>query len=157
VLYSLFSIGDDRYAIAINEVAVIAPFVKLKSMPSLPEYAAGLMNYRGDLVPVIDLCQLLISRPCSRILSTRIIITTIKSVSGEGDVEIGFLVENATGTFSADDVEFIESGMKNPEMPFIGPIANDNEGMITKITPQDIFEKIDERLFFPESVSARVL
>jgi chemotaxis-related protein WspB len=157
VLYSLFSIGDDRYVIAINRIAVIAPSVNLKSMPYLPDYAAGLLNYRGILVPVIDLCQLFLSRPCVRMLSTRIIVTTIKSTIGEGDIEVGFLVENATETFSAEDDEFIEPGMRNPEIPFVGAVAHDDEGMVTKITPQDIFERIDEGLFFSEHVSAKGL
>ena len=153
MLYAKFFIGDDRYVIAISEISVITPYVNLKPIPSLPDYAAGLLNYRGRSVPVIDLCQLLTSRSCVRMLSSRIIITTIKSNKGNGDISIGFLVENATETFTADDEEFIEPGMKNPELPYIGLVANDDEGMLTRMSPQAIFEKIDEGLFFPESVS----
>ena len=155
MLYSHFYVGDDRYVIAIKDVTVIVPCVKLKSVPSLPDYAAGLFTYQGLSVPVIDLCQLLIGRPCARMLSTRIIITTIKSTKGDGEITVGFLVEKATETFSADDGDFIEPGMKNPEMPFIGSVVNHKEGMVTKITPQMIFERIDETLFFPVKMTAK--
>ena len=155
MLYAKFFTGDDRYIIAINQITVITPYVNLKPIPSLPDYAAGLLNYRGQSVPVIDLCQLLTARSCVRMLSSRIIITTIKSSKGSGDISIGFLVENATETFSADDEDFIEPGMKNPELPFIVLVVNDDEGMLTRVSPQDIFENIDEGLFFPESASER--
>jgi len=155
MLYSKFFIGDDRYVIAINQITAITPYVYLKSIPSLPGYAAGLLNYRGLSIPVIDLCQLLIARSCVRMLSTRIIITTIKSNKGNGDITVGFLVENATETLSVDDDEFIEPGMSNPELPFIGLVVNDEEGVVTKISPQDIFGKLDEKLFFSENLSAK--
>ena len=44
--------------------------------------------------------------------------------------------------------------MKNSEMQFIGSVVNDDDGMITKILPQDIFSKLDEELFFPLDVKA---
>ena len=153
MLYAKFNIGDDRYVIAINQITVITPYVNLKSIPSMPDYAAGILIYHGISIPVIDLCQLLISRPCARLLSSRIIITTIESSRGNGDITLGFLVENATETFSADDEEFVDPGMKNTEPPFVGLVANDDEGIITKIVPQDIFGQVDEELFFSESVS----
>lgn len=155
MIYSKFIIGEDRYLIAINQIIVIAPYVNLKVIPSMPDYAAGLLNYHGLSVPVIDLCQLLISRPCVKRLSTRIIISTIRSKKVDSEITIGFLVESATDTLSMDDDEFVNPGMRNPELPFVGSVANDDEGIVTKITPQDIFGKIDESLFFPEVESAK--
>lgn len=155
MLYSKFLIGDDRYLIAINQITVIIPYVNLKLVPSMPDYAAGLLNYHGLSIPVIDLCQLLDARPCKKILSTRIIVVNIQSRKGRGKVEVGLLVENATETFSANDDGFVEPGMKNPEMPFVGDVINDDEGMVTRIFPQDIFSKIDEDLFFPEDQKAK--
>ena len=68
------------------------------------------------------------------------------------------MVENATETFFADDDDFFEPGMKNPEMPFVGLVLNDDdEGMMTKISPQEIFYKIDEDLFFPKKEEAASL
>jgi len=154
VLYSKFSIGDDRYVIAINQILVIVPYVSLKSIPSLPDYAAGLLNYHGDSIPVIDICQLLVGRPCPRKLSSRIIVTTIKS-NYDGEITIGFLVEHATETITVDDDEFIDPRMSNPDMPFIGLVTNSEDGIITRIHPQNIFERLDERLFFPETLGAK--
>lgn len=150
MLYSQFFIGESRYIIAINQIVVVVPYVNLKAVPSLPDYAVGLLSYHGASVPVIDVCQLLISQPCARKLSTRIILTTLKIKSG-ADITIGLLVEGATETFTADEDEFIDPGISNPEMPFIGPVVHDSDGMLTKLIPQNIFERIDETLFLPDS------
>lgn len=149
MLYSKFHIGDDCYVIEINKIIEIVPFVNLKSIPSLPDYAAGLLSYRGISVPVIDLCQLLISRSCKKRLSTRVIVTSIRNDGGE-DITIGFLVEHATETTVVQVEEFIDPGMSDPEMPYVGMVANADEGMITKIIPQDIFAKLDKELFVSE-------
>lgn len=155
MLYAKFNIGDDRYLIAINQIAAIIPYVYLKKIPLMPNYAAGLLDYHGLSIPVIDLSQFLIDRSCVRMLSTRIIISTIKSSRGGDEITVGFLVENATETFSVDENEFVDPGMKNSELPFIGLVVSDDEGMITKISPQDIFGNLDESLFFTENVSAK--
>ncbi|MDT8384638.1 MAG: chemotaxis protein CheW [Gammaproteobacteria bacterium] len=154
MLYSRFYIGKERYVIAISKITVIVPYVNLRTVPALPEYAAGTLNYHGASVPVIDLCQLLIARPCARKLSTRIILSTIKSNNGE-NITIGFLVESATETFSANESDFMPPGLHNPEMPFIGPVASDSEGVLTRIDPQDIFKRIDEGLLFLNGDGAR--
>jgi chemotaxis-related protein WspB len=153
VLYSQFFIGDDHYVIAINQIAAIVPFVNLKTVPSLPDYAAGLLGFHGNSVPVIDLCRLFNNRPCDRKLSSRIILVKIR-IKPECERMIGLLVERATETYSADDDEFVDPGMCNPDLPFVGPIINDDIGVITKILPQRIFEKIDENLFFPGDMTA---
>ncbi|WP_206815779.1 chemotaxis protein CheW [Chroococcus sp. FPU101] len=42
-------------------------------MYQVPEYIAGLFNYRENFVPVVD-CQLTQNTPCKNSLSTHIII-----------------------------------------------------------------------------------
>ena len=153
MLYSRFCIGDDHYVIAINQIAAIVPFVNLKTIPSLPSYAVGMLGYHGESIPVIDLCRLFKDRPCDRKLSSRIILVNIV-IGQKRERTIGLLVERATETYSADDNEFIEPSMCNPDLPFVGPIINDDIGVITKLLPQKIFEKIDEKLFFPGDMAA---
>ena len=74
MLVLLFYLGDVTYTIKCDKVREIAPMVALKTMPHAPDFFAGLFNYRGMIVPVIDLCQLIQGRPCQIRLSTRIIL-----------------------------------------------------------------------------------
>jgi chemotaxis-related protein WspB len=60
MLLLLFEIGNGRYALEVNQIIEIVPLVKFKKIPHSPDYVAGLMNYRGKGLPVIDLNLLLI-------------------------------------------------------------------------------------------------
>jgi len=146
MLYSQFFVGDDRYVISAKDIVEIVPFVTLKSTPKLPDYSAGLMNYRGDSVLVIDVCHLLIKRPCRKRLSTRIIIVN-KESDNSGPMMLGFLVEKATEMISIDEGLFKPQLLKNPDTPTNGPVAVCQEYLVEKISIEDVYNKLDKRFF----------
>ena len=54
-----FEIGNGRYALETNSIIEIVPLVNLKKIPTSPAYVAGLMNYRGEVIPVIPAISVL--------------------------------------------------------------------------------------------------
>lgn len=50
-----FVVGDVEYAVAIARVKEIANPLTLVSLPHAPRAVIGVADYRGDLVPVVDL------------------------------------------------------------------------------------------------------
>ena len=97
MLLLLFEIGNGRYALDVNQIIEIVPLVKLKKIPITPVYVSGLMNYRGEGIPVIDLCLLIDNIPFEDALSTRIIIINYP-IKGEGDKPLGLISNNVTET-----------------------------------------------------------
>jgi chemotaxis-related protein WspB len=74
MLLLTFIAGANRYAIDVERVVELVPRVELRSVPHGPSYLAGLLGYRGKVVPVIDLGLLMGAAPCRDCLSTRIIL-----------------------------------------------------------------------------------
>ena len=74
MLLLTFIAGANRYAIDVARVVELVPKVELRSIPHAPPYLAGLLGYRGKVVPVIDLGLLMGTAPCRDCLSTRIIL-----------------------------------------------------------------------------------
>jgi len=74
MLMLLFYVGDDRYALDSKRVVEVVPTVALKKLHSAPEYIPGLFNYRGHLVPVIDLCQMIQRRQARAYSIARIVL-----------------------------------------------------------------------------------
>jgi chemotaxis-related protein WspB len=146
MLYSQFFIEKDKYVIAARNIVEIVPCISLKLTPLLPDYVAGLLNYHGDAVPVIDLCRMFLGRPCRKKLSTRIIIVEKKVDSG-ARVRFGFVVEKATEMLMLDDAEFRRSVMSNPDALVDGPVVEHKGALLTKISVDDVFERLDERFF----------
>ena len=74
MLFLTFTVGANRYAIDVTRVVEVVPRVELRKIPHAPAFLAGLLGYRGKVVPVIDLGLLLGITPCRDCLSTRIIL-----------------------------------------------------------------------------------
>jgi purine-binding chemotaxis protein CheW len=55
LLHLLVGIGDERYALPIQEVVEVAPVGELTRVPGAPRAVMGVQNLRGQVVPVVDL------------------------------------------------------------------------------------------------------
>ncbi|NOX76186.1 MAG: purine-binding chemotaxis protein CheW [Gammaproteobacteria bacterium] len=150
MLFLRFNLGESRYALATHDVVEIVPGIRLTKLPTAPDYVAGLFNYRGRSVPVIDVSCLLLKKNSIRRLSTRVVLVTVRHAAGSDQV-LGLLVEQATETVKLDEKLFVRAGIQTPEALCLGPVFPDAEGLITRLTPQVIFEHMDESLLFPAS------
>src|SRR4051812_23556435 len=74
MLLLTFTAGANRFAVDVARVVELVPKVELRPIPHAPAFLAGLLGYRGRVVPVIDLGLLLGASACPDRLSTRIIL-----------------------------------------------------------------------------------
>ena len=74
MLYVLFQLGKDRYALEASRVVEVVPLLTMNPIPQAPIGVAGMIVYRGQAIPAVDLCQLTLGHPARERLSTRIII-----------------------------------------------------------------------------------
>jgi chemotaxis-related protein WspB len=137
MLMLLFYVGDDRYSLDSRRVVEVVPTVTLKKIHQTPEYIAGLFNYRGHLVPVIDLCHLIQGTHCRAYLSTRIVIVNCQSQDASDDNDssqkpqiLGLMAERVTETLNKPESEFISPAIQVDASPYLGEIITDDRGMI---------------------------
>jgi chemotaxis-related protein WspB len=131
MLFLLFQLGSDRYALDIRHVAEVLPLVDIAPVPRLPPEVAGVLNYCGAPVPAIDLCQLTMQRPALRRLNTRIVIVHYPDESG-GTRLLGLIAERATETLRCDPAYFSASGVTGAAAHHLGPVAMDANGFIQR-------------------------
>ena len=129
MLFLLFQLGQDRYAIEAARVAEVVPVVHLKKMPRAAAGVAGLFSYRGTSVPVIDASELSLGRPAPRRFSTRIVLLNYE-VSPTQTALLGLLVEKVTETIRLERSAFVSSGVEVSDAPYLGPVARDSRGII---------------------------
>jgi chemotaxis-related protein WspB len=85
---------------------------------------AGLFNYRGKFIPVIDLSQLLQATPCHLCLSTRIVI--VNYINGDKPLQyLGLMAEKITDTLKKSDQDFAETSTQ-PQRPAISTPSRGN-------------------------------
>jgi len=56
-LYLSFIVDNDEYAISVTNVKEIIPMQKITVVPETPDYVRGIINLRGDIVPVIEISR----------------------------------------------------------------------------------------------------
>jgi chemotaxis-related protein WspB len=119
MLFLLFRIGDDRYALDALQIAEVLPVVGVKGIPQAPAGVAGIIDYHGSPVPLIDLSQLALGRPARRRLSTRIVLVHYADQKSTKHL-LGLLAEGATETMRRDPADFVASGVGNDPAPYLG-------------------------------------
>jgi chemotaxis-related protein WspB len=129
VLILLFYAGSDLYAIDSSYVVEVIPRVSLRTVHHVPEYVAGLFNYRGVILPVIDLCRLIQGTPSRSHLSTRIMIVKYPR-QNESLQYLGLMAERMTETLNIADTDIKESSIRVEEAPYLRGTIVDEKRII---------------------------
>ncbi len=133
-LFLLFCIGEDRYALEATEIAEILPRVKLKTIARAPHWVAGIFAHRGEIVPVID-------------------ISALNSGYRHDDLHpaplLGLILEQATETLRCPASEFKEYGLDNRLAPYLGPVREDEQGLLQWIHVRELLSEPVRELLFP--------
>jgi chemotaxis-related protein WspB len=141
MLFILFEIGRDRYALSARSIIEVLPLMNLKRVPCAPIGVAGVFNYRGAPVPVVDLNEMMLGEPAARRLSTRIILV-IYPLDALHPRALGLIAEHATNMIQRSLQDFIETGVESDSARYLGRVTNDTGGLIQWIEV--------ERLLTPE-------
>ncbi|NOQ81423.1 MAG: chemotaxis protein CheW [Methylophaga sp.] len=89
--YLTFLVGKDKLAIGINDVNEIIELSNITRVPMTPDYIRGVINLRGNVVPVVDLSARL-GHSASEI-SKRSCIVLVEIVTDDETQSIGMLVD----------------------------------------------------------------
>ncbi len=144
MLMLLFQAGDHLYAIDSAQVVEVIPIVALRPLDQVPDYVAGVFNYRGDLVPVVDLCRLLNHTDCRPRFSTRITIVRY-SISDGTQKWLGLMAERMTETLIRPD---LEAKIDQESRSYLGALFMDEKGMIQQIHWQHLVSDIPSAPLF---------
>ena len=129
MLFLLFGLARDRYVLDVSQVAEVLPLVDIRQMPQAPTAVAGILNYRGTPVPVIDVSQLTLGRPAERRLSTRIVLVHYPGADGRPRL-LGLIAERATQTVRREEKDFVASGVTSDGASYLGPVVADARGLL---------------------------
>jgi purine-binding chemotaxis protein CheW len=95
--------GSARYAVAMASVAEVVPVPVTTRIPGCPSWLAGVINWRGRVLPVVDPRSLLGAELSPLPSSARLLVLSVDGV------EAGLLAEAVSG--------LLEAGDEAPEAP----------------------------------------
>ncbi|MEQ1862403.1 MAG: chemotaxis protein CheW [Chthoniobacteraceae bacterium] len=133
MLFVVFQIAGDRYAIDARELVEILPLVKIKQLPQAPAGVAGVLDYHGLSVPAIDVSAIALGTAAAGRISTRILI-----VENSACQRMALIAERANELLIRDVSEFTDTGVSVSGAPYLGPVTRDAHGLVQWITPDKL-------------------
>jgi purine-binding chemotaxis protein CheW len=101
--YLTFSLADELFAVEISKVKEVLEFGAVTRVPRTPEFMRGVINLRGNVVPVVDMRLKLGLSATEKGVNTCVVISEV-SVDGETTV-LGALVDSVQEVLQLDRQE----------------------------------------------------
>lgn len=98
--YLTFTLGDEGFAIEISKVREVLDFTNLTKIPRTPDFMAGVINLRGNVVPVIDLGLQLGMTAVEKTVDTCIVIAEVAVFSET--LHLGMLADSVQEVIDID-------------------------------------------------------
>ncbi len=138
MLILVFYIDNQRYAIETKSITEIVPLIQLTKLHQVPEYVAGMFNYRGAIVPVIDLSMMIQGTVSPDYFSTRIII-----INFNNDKFLGLMATKVTDTMNIELNQLILPPITGEKISYLGEVINDQQGMIQYLNLPNLFTLVN--------------
>lgn len=147
MLFVVFTADGNRYALPVDRVREITPMVVFREIAGAPDHVLGIMNYRGEVAPVIDLTVLLAGRRSRRLLSTRIIVTDHDGPDGATHA-LGLVAEQVTDTAVSAPEAVRPPGIEVESAPYLTGAIPDRQGLVQVVDPARILpQSLRDALF----------
>jgi len=86
----VFQLGEEEYALPVGQVISIEKWTDVTEIPNMPVYVKGMINLRGNVMPILDLRHLFYGTPEQSNKDGQQII-----VVSAAERQIGFIVDQA--------------------------------------------------------------
>jgi len=105
-----FHVGNEEFGVDILDVREINRMMEITRVPHAPEFVEGVINLRGQVIPVVDVRTRFHLDAVEHDKNTRIVVVEL------GDKVVGFLVD------SVSEVLRIPRALVEPPPPIVGSI-----------------------------------
>lgn len=128
VQYIVIRLGNEQYGIDIRNIDNIVRMQPITRIPKMPDYLKGVINMRGEVIPVISMRLVMGLEPDEYTKATRIIVLKLEQ---EGNV--GFIVDEVKEvvTLTSNEIEKITYNSKEEKTNLITAVGKHNGELIS--------------------------
>ncbi len=135
-----FTLGNEKFAIPLSQVKEVIGNIEITPVPHSPDYYEGIMNLRGQIIPVIDLrTKLAIKKGTSKEMT--IIILDFDSETHS----LGVIVDSvdAVNSFEAEDISKIEESVFFMKSEYVLGVAKSEKGLTMILQLKAVLHGVD--------------
>ncbi|MBB3906756.1 chemotaxis protein CheW [Anoxybacteroides rupiense] len=134
----VFQLGNEQYAIPIEQVVSIEKMAAPTVIPQMPDYMLGVVRIRGELVPVLDMVKILYRHSYIQTEKTRLIVVQTE------DLVVAFIADDAKEILDIPSEAIKKLNMlAYRQTPYFLGVANLPERLITLIDANRLFESLE--------------
>lgn len=124
--YVIFNLKGESYGIPIEYVETIEKVTEITRVPNAPSYVKGVINLRGEVIPVVDLRRRFEFEEVEATEETRIIILSFD------EIVVGILVDSSSEVLTIDknSIDSTSNMVDSFDEDYIEGIAKIDERMI---------------------------
>lgn len=128
--YLTFRIGHEHYGLELSQTREIIEYSGITEVPLMPNFLRGVINLRGEVVPVIDLAVRLGRKPIE--VQKRTCIIVVELNNNEQNHVLGLLADAVSEVIEMDDdnIEDAPSFGANIRAEFIQGIAKRDDEFV---------------------------
>ncbi len=150
--YLTFSLEKEEYGIAINFVNEIIGMQKINDIPEVSSFVKGIINLRGNIIPIIDMRLKLKKQPAEYDDRTCIVIVDINGISA------GLIVDKVAEVINIDDDQIspppdFRTGFQNRYINGIGKLK---DSVILLIDCERLFKEDELEEIMAEKQQAQI-
>lgn len=134
-----FNVQDELFAINVSSVLTILNYTKITKIPKAPDYIIGMINYRGVVLPIIDL-HIKLDIGVTEIKSNTCILA-VEIINEDEQFRFGILVDNVNEVYelASDEIMPTPNIGKNFRLEIIDGIYKTGELFIMLLDIEKIF------------------
>jgi purine-binding chemotaxis protein CheW len=135
-----FSVGEEEYGLELLRVKEVIRARQITWIPRVPSFVKGIINLRGDVIPVIDLRQRFGLAPREHSATTRVIVVEV------GGRLLGMVVDSASQAvrIPASQIEPPPPALGGLIQAYISGVAKVEEKLIILLNADSVLT-VDER------------
>lgn len=135
--YVVFRLGEEEYGADIIKVTVIERMLNIARVPTTPAYLKGVINLRGDIIPVMDLRSRLGLPEKEVDDETRIIILDINKIT------FGIIVDSVSEVLQLEESKIDSAvGIIDKNMDFINGVAKADSKLVTLLNLEKLITEL---------------
>jgi purine-binding chemotaxis protein CheW len=117
-------IGGERIALLVRSISEVVPMPKVAVLPEAPSWVTGLLDLRGQLIPVIDV-EARIARARRTARATDFVV-----VCAEREAPVGLAVRGIERVQALHSDRLVEPSPDVPMAPYVLRVVHDEKGMV---------------------------
>jgi chemotaxis-related protein WspB len=152
MLLLIFEAGGQTYGLDAATLIEVAPYPLCVPLPHAPAFVAGIANWRGKTIPVLDLPALLAGTRARALLGTRLLVVEYRRPPGRSN-PLGLLAERAVETVVVEEKRSAPQTVAIPDAAYLDGTVTPGGKLVQCVSLDELLPESVRALLYPEPIA----